>query len=64
MNGVLDIVIDPNIVLDDKVTKDMPDDIKTRLLATLTHGAKVYKCDWTELTWKVEPTGIIKVKPK
>ena len=64
MNGVLNIEIDESIVLDEKVTKNMPEDIKTRLLATLTHGAKVYKCDWTELTWKVEPSGIIKVKPK
>lgn len=64
MNGVLDIEIDPNIVLDEKVIKDMPDDIKTRLLATLTLGMERYDCDWTELTWKVEPSGIIKVKPK
>lgn len=64
MNGVLDIEINENIVLDERFIRGMPHDIKTRILATLTHGMKVYDCDWTELTWKVEPNGIIKVKPK
>ena len=67
MDNVLEIDIDPDIVLDEDRIKGMPDNIKGNLLATMTHAAKKYNCHWTKLTWCVIMSGgqpVIKVKRK
>ncbi len=64
MDGVLEVTIDPDIKLDEKVTKNMPDDIRGRLLVTMTMACERYDCHWTDLTWKVKPDGVIHVKRK
>jgi hypothetical protein len=62
LNNVLEVEIDENIILDEKLTKGMPDDIKGRLLVTMTIAMDRYDCDWTELSWKVNRDGVISVK--
>ncbi len=64
MGNVLEFTTNPDIVLDEVRIKGMPPDIKQRLLDTMTIGMERYDCDWTELTWKVKPGGIISVKKK
>ncbi len=64
MPNVLDVTINPDIVLDEKSTKGMPDDIRARILITMTIAMERYDCDWTELTWKVDKNSVISVKPK
>ena len=64
MNGVLDVTIDPDIELDENRIKGMPDDIKGRLLVTMTMACERYDCHWTELTWTVKRDGVIHVKRK
>ena len=64
MDNVLQVEINPDIKLDERFTKNMPDDIKGRLLVTMTIACEKYKCHWTELTWKVKPDGVISVKKK
>ncbi len=67
MDNVLQIDIDPDIVLDEDRIKGMPDQVKGNLLATLTIGAQKYNCHWTELTWEVKVIRgqpVIYVKPK
>lgn len=54
MDKVLDITIDPDIELDEKRIKNMPDNIKQPLLATMTVACKRYNCTWRELVWKVK----------
>lgn len=66
-SNVLEITIDPDIVLDEERTKGMPDDLKGHLLAMITQAAKKHGCHWTELTWGakiVDGNPIIKVKRK
>ncbi len=64
MDNVLQVTINPDIVLDEKLTKDMPDDIKGRLLTTMTMACDKYKCHWKDLTWRVDKNSVIYVKPK
>ena len=64
MSSTLHVDINPDIELDETKTKGMPDDIKSRLLATMTMACDKYECEWTELTWKVKPDGVIYVKRK
>lgn len=64
MSNVKLVEINEDIQLDEKVIKNMPDDIKGRLLVTMTMAMETYDCDWTELTWKVKPDGVISVKRK
>ncbi len=64
MDNVLQVEIDPDIKLDERFTKNMPDDIKGRLLATMTIACEKYDCHWTELTWTVKPDRVISVKKK
>ena len=54
MGNVIDVTIDPDIVLDESRIKDMPDSIKGNLLATMTIACERYDCHWTELTWSVK----------
>ncbi len=54
MNGMLKIAIDAEIVLDEKSTKGMPEDLQGHLKAAITNAAKVYSCKWNEITWKVK----------
>ncbi len=64
MDNVLEVEINLDIKFDEKFTKNMPDDIKGRLLTTMTIACEKYKCHWTELTWTVKPDGVISVKRK
>ena len=64
MDNVLQVEIDPDIKLDERFTRNMPDDIKGRLLVTITMACEKYKCHWTELTWTVNKDRIISVKRK
>lgn len=64
MSNVKQVTIDPNIKLDENRIKGMPDDIKGRLLVTMTIAMERYECDWTDLRWAVKPDGIISVKRK
>ena len=54
MSNVLEITIDPDIILDESRIKGMPDDIKACLLARMTQSCKKYKCRWTDLEWSVK----------
>ena len=54
MSNVLEITIDPDIVLDEDRIKGMPDNIKGNLLATMTHYCEKHDCHWTELIWDVK----------
>ena len=68
MGKVLEFDINPDIVLDESRIVGMPDNIKGNLLATMTYACGLYKCDWTELTWKVkkydgQPVISVKRKP-
>ena len=67
MGKVIDVTIDPDIVLDEKHTQGMSDYIKDNVKITLTMAAQKYNCHWSELTWKVEFVDgmpVIEVKPK
>ena len=64
MDNVLQVEIDPDIKLDERFTKNMPDDIRGRLLVTMTIACRKYDCHWTELIWTVKPDGVISVKKK
>ena len=73
MGKVLDIKIDPDIVLDEKrlvnsTGKRMPEPIIQNVLITMTIAAERYDCDWRELTWNVrfneERMPVISVKRK
>ncbi len=63
-SNVLKVTINPDIELDEARIKGMPDDIKGRLLVTMTIACDKYDCEWTELTWSVKPDGVISVKRK
>lgn len=54
MPNILDVTIDPDIVLDESKIKGMPDDIKQNLLITMTIAAERYNCNWRQLTWSVK----------
>lgn len=54
MDNVLDVTINPDIILDESRIKDMSYDIKQNLLITITIAMERYGCDWRELTWKVK----------
>ncbi|KKM81442.1 hypothetical protein LCGC14_1329810 [marine sediment metagenome] len=54
MGKVINVTIDENIELDPRHTKNMPDNIKQPLLATMTVACKRYNCTWRELVWKVK----------
>ena len=64
MNGVKQVTIDPDIKLDERFTRNMPDDIKGRVLVTLTMGCEEYNCHWTELFWEVRRDNTVHVRPK
>ena len=64
MNGVLEVEINKDIVLDEARAKGMPDNIRGRLLTTMTIFCDKYDCHWTDLTWRVYPNGVISVKKK
>ncbi len=64
MSNVLDVAINPDIVLNERYTKNMPDEIKGRILVTMTIEMERYDCDCTELTWKVDKNNVISVKRK
>ncbi len=68
MDKVLDVVINPDIVLDERFTKNMPESIRQHLLITITIAMDRYECDWRDLTWKVrfniEKQPYISVKKK
>ncbi len=64
MSNVLKVDIDPDIKLDERSTRNMPDDIKGRLLVTMTIACERYDRHWTNLTWKVNKDGVISVKRK
>ncbi len=61
---VLELDINPDIVLDEEKTKGMPDDIRGRLLVTMTIACSKYNCHWTDLAWRVYPNENISVKKK
>lgn len=54
MGNVLDVTINPDIVLDESRIKGMSYDIKQHLLITITIAMERYDCDWRELTWSVK----------
>lgn len=53
MTNVLDIAIDPDIVLDPKRIKGMSENLQGHLKVAITHAAKRYKCKWDEIKWRV-----------
>lgn len=73
MTNVLDITIDPDIVLDEKRLtnsngKVMPIAIQDNIKVTMTIVAQRYECHWSELTWNVkfdkgQPIISVKRKP-
>ena len=64
MDNVLQVEIDPDIKIIGKNIDKMPDEIKDRLLITMTIACGKYDCHWTELTWEVKPNRVISVKRK
>ncbi len=62
--NVLKVKIDPEIELDEKRIVGMPDDIKGRLLVTMTIFCERNSCHWTELKWTVKPNGVISVNKR
>lgn len=68
MDNVLDVTINPDIVLDESKIKGMSYDIKQNLLITITIAMERYGCDWRELIWSVkfnkEQMPVISVKRK
>ena len=59
--------INPDIELDERRTRNMPDNIKQPLLITITMAMEKYNCDWRDLAWSVKyPDGqpVISVKLK
>ena len=64
MPNILDVTINPDIVLDESKVKGMPDQIRGRLLVTMTIAMERYECDWRDLIWKVGKDGVISVKRK
>ncbi|HDZ14032.1 hypothetical protein LCGC14_0756720 [marine sediment metagenome] len=53
MTNVINVTINPDIVLDEKSTKGMPEYIKDNVLITMTLSCQKYGCHWTDLTWRV-----------
>ncbi len=53
MTNVMDIEINPDIILDEREIKGMPYDLQQHVLITMTIGMNKYKCDWRELVWRV-----------
>ena len=67
MGKVLDVIINPDIQLDENKVKGMPYELKQHLLVTITIAMERYDCDWTELIWSVkfyEGQLVINVKRK
>ena len=67
MTNVLDVKIDPDIVLDPDRIKDMPEDLQGHLLVTMTIACERYECHWKELIWSVKFNNgqpVISVKKK
>ena len=65
MSNVVEVQIDPEIVLDPVRTANMPDQVRGGLLVAMTLACKKYDCLWTNLTWEVKLVNnepIIKVK--
>ncbi len=54
MDKVIDIEINPDIVLDKDKIKGMPYDLKQHLLVTITIAMERYECDWRELVWSIK----------
>ena len=54
MSNVLDITIDPDIILDPERIEGMPEDLQGHLKSAITNAAKVYDCHWTEIVWVVK----------
>ena len=54
MGKVLEVVINPDIELDENRVKDMPYRLKQHLLITITVAMDRYKCDWRDLTWSIK----------
>lgn len=68
MGKVIDVTINPDIILDETKIKGMSDYIKGNLLVTITIAMERYNCDWTELEWNVrfhkgQPVISVKRKP-
>ncbi len=64
MGNVRKVLIDPDIQLDESQTNDMPDDIKSRLLVTMTIFCEDNDCHWKDLKWSVKPNGVIHVNKR
>ena len=62
MQGVRDFDIDIDTPMPG--TEGMPEELKARLLVTLELGRERFNCKNEDLWWKVEPNGLIRVKPK
>ena len=54
MDNVIDVEINPDIILNENKIKGMPYDLKQHLLATITIAMERYDCDWRELIWSVK----------
>lgn len=54
MGKIMDVVIDPDIELDENRVEGMSYDLKQYLLITLTIAMERYNCGWRELFWKVK----------
>ncbi len=54
MPKVIDVTIDPDIVLDPEQIKGMSEDLQGHLKVTMTIACKKYDCHWTELVWSVK----------
>lgn len=64
---VLDVTINPDIVLDETKIKGMPYDIQQHLLVTMTIAMERYECGWRDLLWSVkfnDGQPVISVKKK
>ncbi len=73
MPNVLDVKINPDIVLDEKRLvnskgKRMPESIIQNLLITMTIAIERYNCHWSQLDWNVrfnkEKMPVISVKQR
>jgi len=51
---VLEIDIDPCIILNPERIKGMSEDLQEHLKAAITNAAKVYNCHWTGIAWSVQ----------
>ncbi len=54
MGKVLNVTIDPDIVLDPARIKGMSEDLQGHLKATITIACERYECHWKEITWSVK----------